>query len=68
MGSEMCIRDRSSARKTILLVSGKDKADILQKSLEGPVTEDIPATYLQNMENVVVIADEDAASKLTQSR
>ena len=26
------------------------------------------ATYLQNMENVVVIADEDAASKLTQSR
>ena len=58
----------SSSRQTILLVSGKDKADILQKSLEGPVTEDIPATYLQNMENVVVIADEDAASKLTQSR
>jgi len=58
----------SAARQTILLVSGKDKADILQKSLEEPVTEDIPATYLQNMENVVVIADEDAASKLTQSR
>ncbi|MDP6469376.1 MAG: glucosamine-6-phosphate deaminase [Pseudomonadales bacterium] len=54
----------SSARKTILLVSEARKAEILARVLEGPVGSGIPATILRQMENVTVIADGQAASKL----
>lgn len=50
------------AEKILLLVSGKDKASILQKVLEGPVTPDIPASILQFHPNVILIADEEALS------
>lgn len=50
------------AEKILLLVSGKDKASILQKVLEGPVTPEIPASILQFHPNVILIADEEALS------
>ena len=50
------------AEKILLLVSGKDKASILQKVLEGPVTPDVPASILQFHPNVILIADEEALS------
>jgi len=53
--------DLRTARHTILLVSGAHKADILAKTLNGPVGPDIPATYLRTIENVTIIADEAAA-------
>ena len=51
------------AKKILLMVSGKDKADILQKVLEGPVTPLIPASILQFHPHVHVLADEAALSK-----
>lgn len=51
------------AKKILLMVSGKDKADILQKVLEGPVTPFIPASILQFHPHVHVLADEAALSK-----
>ena len=51
------------AEKILLLVSGKDKATILRKVLEGPVSPDVPASILQFHKNVILIADEDALSK-----
>ena len=55
------------AKRTILMVSGAHKADILARSLYGPVTRDLPATILQTMENVTVMADADAAAGLDVS-
>lgn len=52
------------AKKILLIVSGEDKADILQKSLCGPVTPHVPASILQLHNDVTVVADEAALSKM----
>ncbi|HLR92059.1 MAG TPA: glucosamine-6-phosphate deaminase [Atopostipes sp.] len=53
-----------SADKILLLAYGADKADAIAQTVNGPVTEDVPASILQNHDNVVFILDEAAASKL----
>ena len=54
------------ARKILFLVSGENKADILQKVVEGPVTSMSPASALQMHPNTILIVDESAASKLAR--
>jgi glucosamine-6-phosphate deaminase len=48
------------ARHTLLLVSGAHKREILRRAIEGPVTPDVPASYLQRAANAAVVADEAA--------
>lgn len=52
------------ARRILLLVSGARKAEILRRSLTGPISSDVPASFLREAANAVVIADEPAASLL----
>lgn len=47
-----------------LLVSGEHKAQILRRTLVGPVDTDVPASYLRFHQNVIVWVDEAAASQL----
>ena len=49
-----------AARKTLLLVSGAHKRDILWKTLNGPITPDVPSSYLQQASHVIVITDKAA--------
>jgi glucosamine-6-phosphate deaminase len=49
-----------SARRTLLLVSGAHKHDILHRAVEGPQTPDVPASYLQSAPEVTVLADRAA--------
>lgn len=49
-----------SARRTILVVTGAGKRAILRRTLEGPVTPDVPASYLRTIEGVRVYADRAA--------
>ena len=51
-----------AARKVLLLATGKDKAEIIQKSFFGPVTPMVPASILQFHPDVTVIVDDAAAS------
>lgn len=53
-----------TARQTLLVVSGAHKRSILQRALGGPVTPDVPASFLQNAANVTVLADAEAAGSL----
>lgn len=46
-----------AARRKLLLVSGAEKRDALRRALDGPVSPDSPASYLQNSGHVTVIAD-----------
>lgn len=55
----------SRARQTVLLVSGAAKAEILAVAMEGPVTPEVPATFLHQLPNVTVIADREAAAAMT---
>ena len=44
----------------LLLASGRGKAAALRTALTGPVSAEVPASYLQRHPAVVVIADDDA--------
>lgn len=53
-----------AAKQVILVVSGAHKAEAVKNILEGPITEECPASFLQDKANVVMIVDEAAASLL----
>ena len=55
------------AKKIVLLAWG-DKASIVAKSIEGDVTEQIPATVLQNHDDCTFVIDELASSELTRNK
>ena len=48
------------SREIWLLVTGSNKAEILDRVLHGPIGPDVPASYLRDHTNVVVLADESA--------
>mgnify|MGYP002514814863 CR=1 FL=1 len=58
----MGIRTIMQARKVLVVVSGADKAEIVQKAFFGPVTPMVPASILQMHPDVTVVADEAALS------
>ena len=52
------------SKRLVFLATMKEKADIVAKAIEGPITSMISATAMQLQEDVVCILDKDAASKL----
>jgi len=54
------------AKRCLLLVTGEEKAGIVARALEGPVTSMISATALQMHPHCTVALDEAAAAALTQ--
>lgn len=62
----MGIDNIMKARRVILLGFGEAKADILKKTIEGPVTEQVPASYLQLHNNATIYLDLGAAMQLTR--
>ena len=55
------------ARKVLMVVSGADKADIVDAMVNGPVTPEAPASVLQLHPNVTIIVDSEAGAKCKQS-
>lgn len=58
----MGTRTIMNARKVLMVVSGKDKAEIVKKAFFGPVTPQVPASILQMHPDFTLVADEDALS------
>ena len=54
------------AKRIVLLAWGERKAQIIHQAVEGPVTEFVPASYLQGHPNVTVVLDESCAAGLTR--
>ncbi len=54
------------AKKIILMAWGENKAPVMQKAVEGDDTEHVPASLLQNHDDVTFVIDELAASQLTR--
>jgi len=52
------------AKRVILLATGTEKAEILAKAIEGPITSMISATALQLHPAATIICDEEAAELL----
>ena len=57
----MGIASIMAAKKIILFAYGDKKADAIFKMVKGPVTEEVPASVLQNHPDVTLILDEAAA-------
>jgi len=52
------------SKKILLIANGKGKADVCHEFIEGPVTSQVTASALQLHSFVMVVLDEEAASKL----
>ncbi|MDN6193563.1 MAG: glucosamine-6-phosphate deaminase [Alkalibacterium sp.] len=60
----MGIASIMAAKKIILMAYGENKAEAISKTVNGPVTEEVPASILQKHPDVTLIVDEAAASLL----
>lgn len=53
------------ARAIVLLATGKSKAGCVERVINGPITTDLPASFLQLHPDAELMLDEAAAGKLT---
>lgn len=60
------IKKIMEAKQVILMAWGEGKSNIVKDSVEGTVTNQVPASFLQEHNNAIFILDQGAASKLTR--
>jgi glucosamine-6-phosphate deaminase len=54
------------AKKIVLLAWGSHKAPVIRESVEGTMTDHVPASFLQEHNNCAFVLDEGAAQDLTR--
>ena len=54
------------SKMILLLASGEDKSEAVQRSMEGPITASVPASILQLHPQAKIIIDQRAASRLAK--
>jgi glucosamine-6-phosphate deaminase len=54
------------AKRIVLLAWGENKASIIKETIEGDISSQVPATYLQIHNNTTFVMDKEAASELTR--
>ncbi len=64
----MGINTIMKAKKVVLLAWGEDKINAVSQVVEGDITSQIPASYLQNHPDVQVIIDKAAGEALTREQ
>ncbi|MEN8124546.1 MAG: glucosamine-6-phosphate deaminase [Bacteroidota bacterium] len=54
------------SKRIVLLAWGINKASVIKKTIEGEISSEVPASYLQRHENVTFVLDEGASEELTR--
>jgi len=54
------------AKRIVLLAWGHNKASVVKETIEGKVTSEVPATYLQDHHNTTFILNDEASEQLTR--
>ena len=54
------------SKRIVLMAWGQNKADIIKRTIQGDISSEIPATFLQNHTNTTFVLDQSAASELTR--
>ncbi len=54
------------AVKVILIATGQSKASIIKTALKGPVTSNVPASFMQTLDHGMVFLDQQAAQDLAR--
>jgi glucosamine-6-phosphate deaminase len=62
----MGLKTIMEAKRIILLAYGDTKSNSIKQALEGPITNLVPASILQQHPNLTVIVDRSAGSKLKE--
>ncbi|WP_291864822.1 glucosamine-6-phosphate deaminase [Maribacter sp.] len=60
------IKKIMEAKRVILMAWGERKSNIIKASVEGAITNQVPASYLQEHNNATFVLDKEAGSKLTR--
>ena len=68
MAITMGLETIMSAKKIVLMMWGEEKAEIARALIEGGVSEEYPATFLQEHGDIQVVIDEAAAQELTRAK
>jgi glucosamine-6-phosphate deaminase len=64
----MGVKTILQARRIVIMAFGEHKAGIVARAVEGEVTPEVTATYLQDHEDCLMVLDLAAASQLTRIR
>ncbi|HTJ50784.1 MAG TPA: glucosamine-6-phosphate deaminase [Cyclobacteriaceae bacterium] len=54
------------AKRVIMMAWGEGKSSVIKKAVEGPITDQIPSSFLQKHENCLVVLDDAASSSLVR--
>ena len=65
-GITLGIAQAMNAGLFIIVANGRSKAAIIKKTVEGNVTNEVPASFIQNSRNGIVIIDKEAAEDLAR--
>lgn len=67
-GITLGLRNFLDSRQAILMASGAGKADIIKRTLEDPVSNLTPASFIREHPNAVVVLDAAAAARLGKTQ
>lgn len=62
----MGVSNMMKAKSVVLLAWGDDKADVIAKTVEERITDNVPSSYLQTHINAKIVVDLSAAYSLTR--
>ncbi len=55
-----------SAKRIVLLAWGNNKSEIIKETIEGKISSEVPATYLQEHNNTTFVLNQEASAELTR--
>ncbi len=64
-GMTLGVADLLESRAIVVMVTGAHKADIVRAATKGPMTAEVPASWLQEHDDVLWVLDADAGAGLT---
>ena len=54
------------SKRIVLMAWGQNKSEIVKRTIQGEISSEVPATFLQNHNNSTFVLDQFAASELTR--
>jgi len=54
------------SKRNVLMAWGQNKSEIIKRTVQGDISSDVPATFLQHHSNATFVLDQSAASELTR--
>lgn len=63
-GVTLGLKHLLEARRVILIANGAKKAEVMKRTVEGPVTPTLPATVIRKHANATVMLDQQAGAKV----